>query len=216
MPTIKIPHDRAAHTPAWGFSTLLLLITLCAPLRALPQDFSAGLLAGIAATQVDGDRFGGYNKVGPIGGLWVQRTFGDHWAARADLRYIQKGCTQRQRDNGYIQYRLRLNYVELPLSAWYHLNHRWAFGAGASIGYLAALKESDTAGPVPREQQVRLRRYEVSALIAIGYWISPRWAVEARFSYSALPLMATPPNTINWRTYGPYNNVLELMGMFSF
>lgn len=49
---------------------------------ALPffaQSFYGGINAGFTVSQVDGDNYGGYHKISPLGGIYVRNTFNDKW-----------------------------------------------------------------------------------------------------------------------------------------
>ncbi len=43
----------------------------CCSVRA--QEFNAGIFGGVTASQVDGDSYGGYNKLGFTAGVFVNR-----------------------------------------------------------------------------------------------------------------------------------------------
>jgi len=53
------------------FISLLVLITAVAN----SQNFEGGALVGLTASQIDGDNYRGYNKVGLQGGGWVRHMF---------------------------------------------------------------------------------------------------------------------------------------------
>lgn len=183
-----------------------LLLTLCAH----GQRFGAGPCLGLAASQVDGDSYAGYHKAGPIAGIWVQLNTGTDWAAMVKLRYIQKGCRARGETPGTTRFALRLNYIELPLTALYRINPRMCLCAGLSGGYLATLREFNLGGEVPQEHTIGLRRYELTAMGGISIDLHHRLRAEAIFSYSALPLRPTSHSVEHWHNRGGHNNVLEI------
>ena len=76
----------------WGKYVALLVIFLVMMTSQLhSQEFYAGPLAGGAFTQVDGDRYAGYHRVGPVLGGFVGREIWPHWNAQMEIQYIQKG-----------------------------------------------------------------------------------------------------------------------------
>ena len=91
----------------------ILLVLINLGIQA--QNFNAGLTLGIAATQVDGDGYGGFDKAGPIGGIWVSRNFHRNWFGRMELRYTQKGSYAKTSTETSSFYRMRLHYFEVPL-----------------------------------------------------------------------------------------------------
>ncbi len=55
---------------------LLFLMTLL-KLTSLSQNFKGGLIAGLSASQVNGDTYGGYNKAGLIFGGYANKTISE-------------------------------------------------------------------------------------------------------------------------------------------
>lgn len=189
---------------------IALLALLLHTAQAKAQPFSAGITVGLAATQVDGDSYSGYHKAGPIAGIWVQANTNTPWSIVAKFRYIQKGSFAKGQTPGTTIFKLRLNYLELPLLVLYSINSRFSLGAGFSTGYLASLREFNISGAVPHQQTIALRRYEVAAMGGLIINLYEHLRAEAMFSYSAIPLMPAPPLLEHWRNKGVFNNVIEL------
>lgn len=189
---------------------IALLAMLLHAVHTTAQPFSAGITAGIAATQVDGDSYSGYHKAGPIAGIWVQANTNTPWSVMAKFRYIQKGSFAKGQTPGTTLFKLRLSYLELPILCLYRINSRMNLAAGLSAGYLASLREFNSSGAVPRQQAIALRRYEVAAMGGIIIDLYEHLRAEAMFSYSAVPLMPAPPLLEHWRNKGVFNNVIEL------
>lgn len=188
---------------------IVLLLSIL-PRLGHAQYFAAGPCVGIAATQVDGDTYGGYHKAGPIAGLWVEYRNESAWSTMAKFRYIQKGCFAKGEMQGSTQYKLRLNYIELPLLAIYKLKPRLNLCMGLSGGYLASRREYNIGGEIPHEHAVKLRHYEIAAMGGASFCFTERIRAEAIFSYSVTRLVSTPLPAIHWRSFGPFNNVVEL------
>ena len=57
------------------------------------KQFKAGVTAGIASSQVDGDTYAGYNKAGIFAGAYVTKRLAPEskWSASFEITYIQKG-----------------------------------------------------------------------------------------------------------------------------
>lgn len=188
---------------------LLLIFAMLIVSPLFGQHFKAGFAVGLAATQVDGDGHSGYNKAGPIIGIWVSRNFGGNLFARYELRYIQKGSYAKTADDG-TYYRIRLHYIEMPLLIGYRFINGFNAIAGLSGGYLAEAREMNEMGEFPPEDISAFRKYEFAGLAGIEYNYSERWAFGALYSYSILPIRPFEGNITYRLQRGQYNNVLEL------
>lgn len=195
---------------------VIVLLVVATPFTTPAQGFKAGLIAGGVVSQVDGDGYGGYNKAGPLAGIWVQRGLSNNLDARLELRYIQKGSYAKDRELGSTIFRLRLNYFEVNMGAGYRIKERFRATLGLGVGYLASAQQYDAAGIIPEPQAARFRKFELSGFLGVGYRLSPQWQVEGRFSYSLIPLSRNLPSIQHWRNYGPYNKVLELGIVYEF
>jgi len=174
------------------------------------QRFNAGFLAGMAATQVDGDGHGGYNKAGPIVGIWVSTRFNSTVFLRSEFRYIQKGSFAKSSD-GIEYYRMRLNYFEMPYLLGYRFNNGFNGFIGLSAGYLAKAREMNELGDYPSDEIAEFKKFEFAGLLGVEYNYSERWKIGALFCYSILPIRPHEGNVI-WRwNRGQYNQVLELV-----
>ena len=99
------------------------------------QPFNGGATIGMATSQVAGDTYSGFNKVGPVVGVFVNFRPADHSALQFEIMYIQKGARKNSNavEEDYESYLLRLNYIEIPLLYQYHIGW-FAFEAGPSVG----------------------------------------------------------------------------------
>jgi opacity protein-like surface antigen len=180
--------------------------------NVVAQRFNAGLIGGIAATQVDGDSHAGYNKVGPIGGVWVGCRLSPLYYARMELRYIQKGSYANDKQEGSTSfYRMRLNYFEIPILLAYRLRNGFNPIIGVSGGYLIKAKEMTEMGLLSPEDIQKFKKFEFAGLLGLEYNKSERWAFNLIYTYSFLPIRPYQSNTnLRWNR-GQYNNVLELV-----
>ena len=100
----------------------LLLSLLLVPESALAQRraqrFKAALIAGVTASQIDGDQSAGYHKVGLQGGLRGIATIRPKQDVSIELFFTQRGCRNQPK---YIpEFSTTLNYVEVPVQWHYH------------------------------------------------------------------------------------------------
>jgi hypothetical protein len=195
-----------------SFTILAVLSTF-----SFSQSFKGGVLAGITASQVEGDTYGGYNRAGAIAGVWVGRDFNELFSLRTELKFIQKGSYRRLVDEiggtvGY--YSLRLNYAEMPFFVEYHYREDIIPFIGLSMGYLWKAIEKSADGPFPEDEVNMFRKIEVAGTVGVEYVINSRFSFCGSFSYSTFPVRKYDKGiTYRWNR-GQYNNVLQFYFRF--
>lgn len=183
-------------------------------LKAHPQRFDGGMIAGIVASQLDGDKNAGYNKLGFSIGGFVDTKLKNNFGMMMEIRYIQKGS------NGYdslkiLVYRSRLHYIEVPVYLNYTYKKKYFAEAGLSAGYLINAKEAiedfDLAAAKPE-----FNKFELAAHAGIGYHLSEKFTALARFSYSALEVRKYYPEYYLYFDRGQYNHLIQLCLLYKF
>ncbi len=114
------------------------------------QRFKAGIIAGVTASQIDGDESAGYHKVGLQAGLKGIAILKPKQQASVELLYTQRGC--RNEPETFPYYNTTLNYIEVPLQ-WHYSDwlveaaddandfYRVQFNIGASWAYLLSYED---------------------------------------------------------------------------
>lgn len=107
--------------------------------------FSAEAVAGLTASQIDGDQSAGFHKVGLQGGLGVATRLKGKQSASIQMLFTQRGC--RNQPQVFPYFKTTLNYVEVPLQ-WHYADwlvegegrnddwYRARFSAGLSFARL--------------------------------------------------------------------------------
>lgn len=199
---------------------LIILSVLVIPLfvsEALAQNFNAGMIVGISTTQVEGDLYGGFNKVGPMAGLFVYRHFSERSAAEMQLYYIQKGSRKNNNPaKGDIKfYLLRLNYIEVPLLYRYQQSDKLSFEVGPAFGTLISAYEEDENGETILEKP--FNDFELSGQIGINYEIFTNLVLNTRASYSLIPVREpSARNTFRYFDQGQFNSVVSFAIKYEF
>ena len=100
---------------------IILFLFSCSFLKA--QYFNAGLKAGIVGSQVDGDKFAGYDKLGLDAGIFVNYQLSMRTALQLEMEYIQKGSshTPNVEKGDYDEYKMRVDYFQMPVLFQYKL-----------------------------------------------------------------------------------------------
>ena len=198
---------------------IIIFISTVLSITVYSQGFSGGLLAGMSATQVDGDGYGGYHRVGLAAGVWVGRSLSPELAIRTELKFLQKGSYQQFKDDigGVVGfYSMRLNYIHMPYLVEYHFRENIAPFAGLSVGYLWKATESNMDGPYPEEDVAQFRKVEVAATAGVEYLINSRFSFCASYSYSAFPVRPHKGDIAYRLNRGQFNNTLQFYLKYSF
>lgn len=186
---------------------------------------TAGLIGGVDFTQVDGDGYRGYNKVGWTGGGILFLPLGDvdmpiegTVAFSMEVAYTQKGASGKGFiPTGGIQAQdIRLHYAEIPIQInLFRGARRSGFGAGLSLGYLGFSEETvtDLQG-TQLKPGLPFRKLDFSFVLSGHIHIFKGLFVSPKFQYSLLSVRN------NNGQYGgrdaQFNNLVALRVMYLF
>lgn len=186
------------------------------------NEFKAGFLGGLSATQVDGDNYGGYNKLGFSAGAFTNIYFSDNIGAEIEVLFIQKGSRKTPNiDKGDpTAYFLRLFYAEVPLLVKFKLK-KIIIDTGPSFGRLLSSKEGDSFGTLTNTEP--FSDWEFAANFGISYPFNDNFSITGRFSTSIIPIRkfnTTPPAYASFSSrlsnLGQYNTVMQLLVAYQF
>jgi hypothetical protein len=190
------------------FFTLLILLTSSSV--AYSQKFTGGIAAGLAASQVDGDSYSGYNKAGISAGGWVNLSFSERSAFQVGLNFIQKGSrhnpdTEKEDYNSLL---IRVNYAEMPILYQYKMKNRFYLEAGTSLGVMISHKEEINL----LTTNYPFRILDISFQTGVGYQVNEKIKFGLRSGNSMLSIRKDKRDGYRRRffDYGQYNNVLAL------
>lgn len=193
------------------FCFLFILITA---LSYAQEPFCGGVSLGALVSQVDGDGYSGYDKSAIHGGIWVSREIGKNLNLMLEMTYKPKGSKSKIdatiENNDY--YKMALHYVEVPLVLQY-LHKKFHFDGAIGLAYCVY----DTAEGIKDEgltlsvgNKTGFNKFDIIGALGIGFDLSPKWSVTARFTYSLVDaaekyMPPTPPYYSK-----QYNNVLSV------
>lgn len=187
--------------------------------------FSGGLIGGVNFTQVDGDSFYGYHKVGLNTGAVVYVHFTPKFGASMELIYTQKGSHAAETEESPVwgeyafQYFMKLNYVEVPVTFHYRIN-KYDVEAGAAYARLVSSHEEVIADqPVLIDPVVNaFNTTDIDYVFGLSRWLYKGWYANFRFQYSIATIR--PVNAIpvgySWGTEGQFNNMVCLRLIYFF
>lgn len=116
---------------------LLIVLSILTYSFSYSQNFSAGAIAGINATQISGDNLSGFDKAGVLIGGFSKLTVSEKLQLQFEINYSQKGSRKNpQTDQGdHDFFLLRLNYIEIPIVGLFK-HGKFTFEFGGYYGQL--------------------------------------------------------------------------------
>lgn len=197
--------------------SLLFALLLCFSAGAKAQRILGALSLGMNLTQVDGDNFFGFHKVGLNVGPMVAVPFGKNknWSASMELLYSQKGSHHNGATDS-TEYRLVQDYAEIPVLVHFTDKKLISGGLGFSYGQLINYKETkNNVFDSIYNYQTGLSNYDISVIadIQIRLW-SRLWA-NLRYQYSIKSnrtVVINDPGSYprTSETRDQYNNVISI------
>ncbi len=162
----------------------LFALLLCAGLTlSAQQRFKAAIIAGVTASQINGDLSAGYNKLGLQGGLRGITRLKGRSEASIEFLFAQRGAqTELRRDqNNPFTFSHTLNYLEIPLQ-WHYKDwlieedderdnwYRTSFNIGFSYArFLSASSSGIAAGIRPVLDRDLLNKGDISFLLGANF-----------------------------------------------
>ncbi len=202
------------------YAFISILSALLLSFSAIAQNnnnstFSLDIHAGISGNQVEGDGLSGFNKLGVFGGLGVSTELKEKWDASFELNFVQKGSVKRPDATAgdYVEYRMSLNYVQIPVIVKYKLNQKINFVGGLALARLLSSKEEDLYGEIRTD--VDFEKWELSLVLGGGFQFSEKWGVNLRLDSSLLPIRMKGNGLSNRLIGRQYNSSLELFLSYS-
>lgn len=194
--------------------TIVMLITF-GNLQA--QRIMGALIAGVNATQVDGDEAFGYHKFGLNAGAAAIVPITGNWSVSIENIYNQKGSHQRPRFNDSLDgsYDLKLNYLDVPVLVHYTDKDIVAFGLGASWGGLVKVTEQRNGIQMPGTTlNSGIYKYsDINILLDLKFRLVDRLRFNVRYAYSLVPIATR--EVIDSKTGYP-NIRKQYNGLFTF
>lgn len=211
-----------------GFQTriflFLLVIHLISPDALAQQQFRAGIHAGLIASQLDGDNYTGYDKLGWRIGARVVREVGLKTEILIELNYEEKGSRFESRDGRPVDERnriIKLTYAEVPIiMRWYHKKQqRLFFESGFALSYLldSRFRVIGNRGNLLAFEAIapEFSRSELNLILGLGHHFSDKVGFyfrasiglmtfyenvapeEANIPFAPRPFGTPPPEIIN-------------------
>jgi len=189
--------------------------------------FFGGLTMGLNVSQVDGDGFAGFHSAGLSAGGVVYWFFARNIAGSMSFLYSQKGSYGVRESYSpyagayYAKYKMRLNYVAVPVVLHYLFGEKYMLGAGASFNALLSARESmlDMGAYVPfNPDDYPFDSYTFDVIGSISMVVWKRFIAEATYQYGVTPLRAgqVPHFVPGMGDRDQYNNMLSFRLIYLF
>ncbi|HAE12861.1 MAG: PorT family protein [Chitinophagales bacterium] len=177
--------------------------------------FDAGIVGGINFTQVHGDNLAGFNKIGMNAGGIAHINFRPGWSVSFEVLYSQKGSATYPdpNDQSAFEYKLQLDYAEVPVLINYLDHNRLIAFAGLSYGRLFRAREVINGNETPNIEE-GLRTSDLSYVFGGTFLIGEtrHWGAQFRYQQSFLAIGdSAQPNVP-----GLLNVVISLRGIYYF
>ncbi len=191
--------------------TLLSIILVLAATVLLAQRFDAGLIAGLNASQVEGDSFKGYHKAGILAGVFVQTDIAPAVVAGMEIKYSQKGARRKYDPEvpNVDKYIMRLGYIDVPLFMGFRTNERSMIVGGIAPGILLHSKELNSEGELPEPDRQTFNTFDLQPFLGFQFDFLERATVDLRLAISVVPC-SDKADTNYYFHNGLFNNVISL------
>lgn len=158
--------------------------------EASAQRIKGMAIAGGSLTQVEGDEIKGWSQFGFTGGLGATIPFGknNNWGFNLETLFSQKGSFQRPQYEGDSltgEYRLRLNYFEVPVYMTFTDKDIMTFGLGGYYGRLVSFREQEHSGrQKPYSDTASFNENDLGFLVDFRIRIWNHFHLNVRYSQS--------------------------------
>lgn len=199
-----------------SFRILTTMVTVfLLAISAYGQQFNAGFFGGITGSQVNGDYYSGFNKLGVTAGAFANRfiAYDIYW--QVEIKYVTRGVYKGPTTNDATLYKSGYHYIELPLSVHYLHDNKIQVEGGFSPEVLIKTYFWDHDGLINPSSYPDNRRVGLSVFGGIYYWFNSTTGVGIRYTYSAIPFR--DPREWNHPRYrGYFHNVICLTAAYKF
>ncbi len=183
------------------------------------RTFYGGLILGANFTQIDGDNFAGYHRVGINTGGVVYIKLDEHLAGSMEVLLSQKGSranyAQVTAAGQYItKYGADLTYGEIPVMINYFDSRKSHFGGGFSYSQLASSNEYMNANyAIPKLSDYPFKKRDINLLLSGSLHMYKGLFLNLRFQYSILSIRDNVPGITRG---AQFNNLWTLRFMYLF
>lgn len=207
------------------FLTCLLILTAS---TTEAQRVQAEVIVGGNLSQVDGDEIFGFNKIGLNTGLGAIVPFGKNFQFGIEILYSQQGSYQGPQyedtdSAGNVttgEYKVNLDYLQVPFMVLYNDKDVITGGLGFSYGRLVRVREYEHGQRVESTtvNNGPYNRNDFMALADIRFRVYKRLKLNLRYAYSLAKIRTREYENLLGDTWSrdQYNNTITFRVIYMF
>ncbi len=154
-------------------------------------EFIGLMRGGIVGSHIYNDDFGGYNKLGGVGGFGVNSNILRSGNLQFEILYAMRGSRRpADPEKGIIPMRLGAHYIDLPLLYSNQIS-RFKYEVGLVNSVLVFSNITVNGVEVPLVNGMGFNRYELGGLLGVSLSINDKWDANVRFQHSITPAMGS-------------------------
>lgn len=158
--------------------------------NAQQKKFNLVLVAGMNASQLNGDKLAGFDKIGLLAGAGINRQVTKKSGWQFEILYSEKGSRDvAEPSNIQIDTIFRFNYIDIPIMFNYNLYDKLMIQLGVYNGIRIKAEYDDYVNKFDRTKQIRALDYGVC--LGVNYSITDHWKANFRVSQSVLDINNT-------------------------
>ena len=202
---------------------LILLLWLATSLSATltAQRFGAAVVAGMNASQIDGDQLAGYDKIGLTAGFKTMIQFESAIKLNVEFLYAERGSRPSIWNDSYDpDVNITLQYMEIPfyvsVGDWWQEEggyHKVTAHGGFSYGRLFQAKTVDYYNSSEDSYDLLVPYFndnDFSWMLGATYRFSPRFGIMGRYTRGITPLLDAEKHNLNRQRLLTYFLTLRL------
>ncbi len=183
------------------FRAIFFFIVLVHSAPLFSQRFSAGIVGGFNASQIDGDGLAGFDKVGLTAGIKAIVNLESAIHLNVEFLFTQRGSKPDIFNPDYDpDIKVLLNYAEIPvylsLGDWWQEEgqyHKVSAHAGISYGRLINARTFDYFNSAEMDLDNLVPFFndnDLSWLVGASYRMNENWGITGRYTRGITPLLS--------------------------
>jgi len=183
---------------------------------AKAQFFDGGVLVGLAASQIDGDRVAGYDKANLKLGMFIERKVKrrgrrrgrnkNKWNYGGELYYIGKGSSTKAKTTTSNAFVIQLHYIECSPYLLYSVKKNAIVQGGLSIATLLSNKITEGQNEWSSEE---FNNLDLNYFIGFKYLLNKHLAIDFRAQRSLVPFASADTESPIFDETGLRNIILS-------
>jgi hypothetical protein len=200
---------------------VLVFFQSCMLFAQAPEQrtFSATIIAGFNASQIDGDQTAGYNKLGLNLGARAGVILSKRWETSFEILFSQQGAQTPFLKGVRRSFKCHLNYISVPFLVYFkdweivnannQLYQRFWFGAGISYNRLMGGYIDDLNGKIFVADITAnpFFKNHVTMMADVNFFFTRNWGVNLRYERA-------PMNIREQKYFNPH--MIVFRGLFTF